>query len=78
MPKSPPVQEAREPAHAQLFMLRMWPENVDEDRIEWRGKVQHVTSGEALYFRDWPALIACLQEMLSAKPDQKLRDDLKH
>ncbi len=34
----------------------------------WSGvaKVQHVTSGEARYFRDWPALIALLQAMLAA------------
>lgn len=70
MPKPPPVQDDREPVHAQLFMLRMWPEDLGEGQSEWRGKVQHVTSGEAHYFRDWPALVACLQEMLSAKPDQ--------
>ncbi|HSD82710.1 MAG TPA: hypothetical protein VLG46_02570 [Anaerolineae bacterium] len=70
MPNPQSVQDVREPVHAQLFMLRMWREELGEGRIEWRGKVQHVTSGEVRYFRDWPALIACLQEMSSAKPDQ--------
>ena len=70
MPKPASVPDVREPVHAQLFMLRMWPEDLGEGRVEWRGKVQHVTSGEARYFRDWPALIACLQEMLSATPDE--------
>jgi hypothetical protein len=45
-------------------MLRIWQENLGGDRVEWRGKVQHVTSGEARYFRDWSMLIAALQEML--------------
>ncbi len=70
MPKPSAVQGTHEPARVQLFMLRMWREELGEGRVEWRGKVQHVTSGEVRYFRDWPTLIACLQEMLSAKPDQ--------
>jgi len=36
------------------------------DQTELRGKVQHVSSGEARYFRDWPTLIAFLQVLLSA------------
>lgn len=64
MPNPPPIQTDREPVHAQLFTLRMWREQLGEGRSEWRGKVQHVTSGEARYFRDWPGLMACLQEML--------------
>jgi hypothetical protein len=70
MPKPSPVQDDHEPVHAQLFMLRTWREDLGEGCSEWRGRVQHVTSGEVRYFRDWPALIACLQEMLSAKLDQ--------
>ena len=70
MPKPSVVQDIHEPARVQLFMLRMWREELGEGRVEWRGKVQHVTSGEVRYFRDWPTLIACLQEMLSAKPDR--------
>ena len=51
-------------AHSQLFILRIWQENLEEGRLEWRGKVQHMTSGEAHYFRDWSGLIACLQQIL--------------
>ncbi len=64
MPKPPPVQDVHEPVHAQLFMLRMWREDLGEGYSEWRGKVQHVVSGEAHYFRDWSGLIACLQQIL--------------
>ena len=70
MPKSSSDQSPREPVHAQLFMLRLWHEDLGEDRNEWRGKVQHVATGEARYFRDWSALIACLQEMLNEQPDR--------
>ena len=52
-----------------LFTLRMWPEALGNGQIEWRGKVQHVLSGQAHYFRDWDALIAYLQDMLP--PDDR-------
>ncbi len=52
-----------------LFTLRMWAETLGDGQIEWRGKVQHVLSGQAHYFRDWDALIAYLQDMLP--PDDK-------
>jgi hypothetical protein len=48
---------------SQLFTVRVWLEELGEGRSEWRGKVQHVLSGEARYFRDWATLIAALQEM---------------
>jgi hypothetical protein len=70
MPELSSTPDAHELAHSQLFMLRLWREDLGEGQLEWRGKVQHVTSGEAHYFRDWPALIACMQAMLSDKPDQ--------
>ncbi len=56
--------DAHELTHSQLFVLRMWQENLGEGQLEWRGKVQHMISGEAHYFRDWSGLIACLQQIL--------------
>ena len=70
MPNPPPVQADHESVHAQLFMLRIWREDLGEGRFEWRGKVQHVTSGEVRYFRDWSGLVAMVQEMLNDKPVQ--------
>ncbi len=49
---------------SQLFTVRLWREPLN-DHFEWRGKVQHVTSGEVRYFRDWATLIAVLQDMLT-------------
>ena len=43
-----------------LFTVRLWREELGNGQTEWRGKVQHVTSGEVRYFRDWPTLIAFL------------------
>jgi hypothetical protein len=70
MSQSSDVPAAREPTHTQSFMLRVWPEDAGNGQIEWRGKVQHVTSGEARYFRDWPALVACLREMLNDQTER--------
>jgi len=51
-------------ADSQLFTVRLWPEAIDDDLVEWRGKVDHVASGEGYYFRDWSRLIVCLEMML--------------
>ena len=32
---------------------------------EWRGKVEHVHSGEARYFREWSSLVVFLERVLS-------------
>jgi hypothetical protein len=64
MPKPPPIQDASELARPRLFTVRVWQEDLGEGRVEWRGKVQHVASGEAHYFRDWATLVAMMQKML--------------
>lgn len=56
--------------HPQLFLLRVWSEDLGQGRCEWRGRVQHIGSGEVRYFRDWLLLIACLQEMVSDSSDR--------
>lgn len=37
----------------ELFMMRLWKESLDRTHMEWRGKIQHVGSGQVAYFRDW-------------------------
>jgi hypothetical protein len=54
-----------------LFMLRFWPEDMGDGRIEWRGQIKHVLSGETSYFRDWSALLAYLEQHLAAQVSQK-------
>lgn len=44
-----------------LFTVRVWPEEVGEGRVEWRGKVHYVSSGETLTFRDWDSLVGFLR-----------------
>jgi hypothetical protein len=51
-----------------LFTIRMWPEEVGANQIEWRGQARHIPSGQACYFRDWPSLTDFLERTLSGHP----------
>ncbi len=51
--------------HSHLFTVRLWLEEVESGRSEWRGKVQQVSTGEAHYFREWEALVSLLLKMLA-------------
>jgi hypothetical protein len=51
--------------NSHLFVLRLWSEKMGDDGIEWRGKLQHVTSGDVRYLRDWSKLLPLLLELLS-------------
>lgn len=51
------------------FLLDLWREEIGPGQAEWRGKVQHLPSGEAYYFRDWPTLIGRLEGLLEPHGD---------
>ncbi len=56
------------PLSSHLFTVRLWLEDLGEGQTEW-GKVQHVSSREALYFRDWPTLNAFLTRWAQTPQD---------
>lgn len=41
---------------SQLFTIRLWMEELDERRREYRGQVKHVVTGVTRNFRDWSDL----------------------
>jgi hypothetical protein len=47
-----------------LFTLRLWSEDLGSGQTDWRGKIQHVNSGEVRYFRDWPTLEAFVEGLV--------------
>lgn len=49
-----------------LFTVRVWLEDLGDGRVEWRGQVKHVLSGEARHFRDWATLAKHLSAMSSS------------
>jgi hypothetical protein len=70
--------DPRQDRHSHLFLVRFWQEGAQEvlkpqegsDPMEWRGRVQHVLSGEARGFQDWPTLITMMLEMAALEaPD---------
>jgi len=46
------------------FSLRIWPEEVAPGQVEWRGRLQHLQSGEVRHVRGLEALVAVLGELL--------------
>jgi hypothetical protein len=66
-----------QPSH--LFLVRFWSEQVS-DKKEWRGRIQHVLSGEAHTFDDWSVLRDLLQKMAETEwaevgvPDGKAKE----
>ncbi len=49
-----------------LFVVRIWSEQVGENRKEWRGQVEQVLSGKVGYFREWRMLVAFIKNALAA------------
>lgn len=64
MPDDTHIQTG-EAYHSHLFTVRIWRERLGNGESECRGRVEHLPSREARYFREWSALIAFLQEVLS-------------
>jgi hypothetical protein len=49
---------------AQTFTLRIWVTSPKDATLEWRGRIQHIQSGEVQYCQDWDAFIAYVEEAL--------------
>ncbi len=48
--------EQRRQIPSYLYTVRLWPEDLGNGQLEWRGCVKYVASGEEHYFRDWSQL----------------------
>jgi len=77
------TEEQRQHPHAHLFTLRVWEEALGEGKVEWRGRVQEITTGETAFFRDWPGLVATLSRLLTrpggaeeVKPPERQRAEV--
>lgn len=70
--------EYRRRGRSNLFLLRMWSEE-DTDgsgQLEWHGRVQRVTDGEAHEFHEWQDLLSLLLTMLPNDRRAAPRDSL--
>jgi hypothetical protein len=52
----------------ELFTMRLWKESLDQTHMEWRGKIQHVGSGQVAYFRDWSKMVDFISAALPNLP----------
>jgi hypothetical protein len=57
-------QESPKRPRSTLFTVRVWMEPMQGD-AEWRGKVHHLHSGEARYFRDWRMLVEFIEAIVA-------------
>ncbi len=55
---------ARRLEQVYLITVRLWLEDAEGERAEWRGRVRSEVDGETHYFRTWEALMNYLQGML--------------
>lgn len=62
--------ETEQHSDSHLFTVRVWLEPAEDDGSEWRGKLQHIPSGEVRYFRGWVALIPLMLDILRRYPPQ--------
>ena len=55
-----------------LFTLRLWTEAQGESQVEYRGRVQHVLSGERWFFHDWATLVEYLEAKIKELDAEEL------
>lgn len=54
-----------------LFTIRLWTEPQEDGRVEHRGRVQYVLSGDRRCFHDWSTLVEYLEAKLQELDTQK-------
>ena len=54
---------------SQMFTLRIWVINREGVNIKWRGRIQHIQSGEVQYCQNWDTFIAYVEKMLCSPSD---------
>lgn len=57
--------EQRNPgSQAQTFTLRIWVTHRKGAVFEWRGRIQHIQSGDVKHCQNWNSFIAFVEERL--------------
>ena len=61
--------------HAHTFVVRLWLEGreIPQTRAEWRGRIEHLQSGERLYFREVTEIIPFVRGYTESSSE--LRED---
>ncbi len=56
------------------FLIRLWPEDLGNGEVEWRGKAQDIATGDSSYFRGWAGLVAAIQKALELEIEPSTRE----
>lgn len=62
---------------SQLFVLRIWAEEMGDGRFEIRGQIKHIQSGEVKYYREWSSLQKFLMRRLLSEGAVDVKGDAK-
>ena len=54
----------------QLFSVHIWAEEIDDEQVEWRGRITSATSSEIVYFRTWDALRAYFEQRFGTRQEE--------
>jgi hypothetical protein len=75
------MAELKHPDQAHIFILKLWQEVLDDEQnhkqTEWRGRIQDVFNGETHYFRDWPAIVKFISNILPELGTHRRRNSKK-
>jgi hypothetical protein len=61
----------------QLFTIKLWQEALTEKQSEWRGKIQHIGSGDSSYFRDLSKMMDFITRRLSGLVSSQQSHDVE-
>jgi len=67
--KKPQSEYGSPGVQAQTFTLRIWVTDQKDATLKWRGRIQHVQSGEVRYCRNWDTFTAYVEEVLRSSSD---------
>ena len=56
-----------------LLVLKVWLEECEGGRVEWRGEVLDVDSNRIISFEDWPEMVALIADTLAAQPARAIQ-----
>jgi hypothetical protein len=60
-----------DPPYVHAFVAKLWLERreIEGTQPEWRGRIDHVTSGRRIYFRDLSEITAFIHSFLQGALD---------
>ena len=58
------MESSSQPWESDLFLVRVWMVEGADGSVGWRGRVQHVVSGETHTYSNWSELLDWLTTML--------------